>query len=450
MTPLLFVIGSLSLGAMRSFLLSDLLWRTPECQISQIERVCQQLNQGKAEEIRGETKAILKNIRPPRPNISKGEEKAIQELRKDQGKIYWPLIKGCPWLCWKKDDYIRKSEDLLKQNTYRELAPDPTNKYKNKLISLLKTIKSEGGINNSTYRRLYPTGAVSPKYYGLPKIHKPGVPLRPIISSRGSATYETAKELANIIKPLVGRSPHHVQNNKDFLENITDIKLQPYECIMSYDVSALFTSIPIDPAIKTIKKHLEEDQDLSKRTSMTVNHNHKSAGILPKKYIFFIPRQVLWSRQRGLQWLSNKPTGYNLFMEEFEKQAISTSTTPPILWKRFVDDTFTIIKKNNQDSFLEHLNSINPKIQFTCEETREDGSMPFLDVLVTPEDDGSLKTSCFRKQHTLICTSNGTATILFHLSTVWLVPYFIEHLLHAPPPTVARRRRTPLQSCHKM
>ena len=41
--------------------------------ISQIERVCQQLNQGKVEELQGETKAILKNIRPPRPNISKGE-----------------------------------------------------------------------------------------------------------------------------------------------------------------------------------------------------------------------------------------------------------------------------------------------------------------------------------------------------------------------------------------
>ena len=50
--------------------------------ISQIERVCQQLNQGKAEELRGETKAILKNIRPPRPNISKGEEKAIQKIEK--------------------------------------------------------------------------------------------------------------------------------------------------------------------------------------------------------------------------------------------------------------------------------------------------------------------------------------------------------------------------------
>ena len=62
----------------------------------------------------------------------------------------------------------------------------------------------------------------------------------------------------------------------------------------------------------------------------------------------------------------------NLYMEEFETQAIRTSPTPPTLWKRYVDDTFTIIKKNNRESFLEHLNSILPNIRFTCEETRED------------------------------------------------------------------------------
>ena len=95
-----------------------------------------------------------------------------------------------------KEEYIKKSEDLLKQHIYRELTTDATNKYKNRLINLLKTIKAEGGINNITYKRLYPRGAGSPKYYWLPKIHKAGVPLRPIISSRGSATYETAKELA--------------------------------------------------------------------------------------------------------------------------------------------------------------------------------------------------------------------------------------------------------------
>ena len=68
-----------------------------------------------------------------------------------------------------------------------------------------------------------------------------------------------------------------------------------------------------------------------------------------------------------------------------------------VLWKRFVDDTFTILKKQHKNSFLEHLNSINPSIKFTSEETRTDGSMPFLDILITCKDDGSLQTSVYRK-----------------------------------------------------
>ena len=72
------------------------------------------------------------------------------------------------------------------------------------------------------------------------------------------------------------------------------------------------------------------------------------------------------------------PIVANIFMEDFEVQAIMTSPSPPVLWKRYVDDTFTIIQKQQKDSFLEHLNTINPSIKFTSEETRPDGAMPFL------------------------------------------------------------------------
>ena len=64
---------------------------------------------------------------------------------------------------------------------------------------------------------------------------------------------------------------------------------------------------------------------------------------------------------------------------------------------RFVNDTFTIIKSSEKERFLEHLNSIDPNIQFTSEECREDGSMPFLDILLTPREDGSLNTTVYRE-----------------------------------------------------
>ena len=87
-------------------------------------------------------------------------------------------------------------------------------------------------------------------------MHKEGIPLRPIVSSVGSVSYETAKELSRILKPLVGKTTHHVKNTKDFIESIQDITLKTDECLVSYDIEALFTSVPIQPALTITKNKL--------------------------------------------------------------------------------------------------------------------------------------------------------------------------------------------------
>ena len=118
---------------------------------------------------------------------------------------------------------------------YIQSAPqDPTSQLKNKLITLLKDIKQTGGLTTQKYKQLYPTSAVPPKFYGLPKIHKTGTPLRPIVSSRGSITYGVAKELSHIIKPLVGQSPHHLKNTQHFIQQLQGKKVGTREIITSY------------------------------------------------------------------------------------------------------------------------------------------------------------------------------------------------------------------------
>ena len=79
-----------------------------------------------------------------------------------------------------------------------------------------------------------------------------------------------------------------------------------------------------------------------------------------------------------------------------KKIAMSTEP-PPLFWRRFVDDTFTILESPHKTSFLEHLNSIDHHIQFTSEEAGIDGSIPFLDVLIIPGEEGNLKTTVYRK-----------------------------------------------------
>ena len=74
------------------------------------------------------------------------------------------------------------------------------------------------------------------------------------------------------------------------------------------------------------------------------------------------------------------PVVANLYMEYFEDRALTAAVNPPRLWKRFVDDIFVILQQSKRDEFLQHINSVDPAIQFTTEEQRQDGSMPFLDT----------------------------------------------------------------------
>ena len=190
-----------------------------------------------AEELRSDVYRVLRHPRQLKPNLSKGEMAAIKQLRADKDRIILTADKGVVLVIMERKDYIEKAQQLLQDpNTYQTIPTDPTTKLKSRLITKLKKIKLDSRMDDTTYRRMYPTGAVIPKFYGLPKVHKENTPLRPIVSSIGSVSYGVAKEIARIIKALVGSTEHHVNNSKEFIEEMKKMKLEEGECITSYDV----------------------------------------------------------------------------------------------------------------------------------------------------------------------------------------------------------------------
>ena len=62
-----------------------------------------------------------------------------------------------------------------------------------------------------------------------------------------------------------------------------------------------------------------------------------------------------------------------------------------------MDDTFIILQSSNKAEFHKHLNSIDKHIQFTSAEAGDDASIPFVDVLITPDKEGNLTTTVYRK-----------------------------------------------------
>ena len=88
-----------------------------------------------------------------------------------------------------------------------------------------------------------------PKLYGLPKLHKPNIPMRPIVSFCGYPTYQLSKYLTNVLKPLTDKSRHKLQSSENFIDAIKSIQIPDDHKLMSFDVKSLFTSIPLQLAL---------------------------------------------------------------------------------------------------------------------------------------------------------------------------------------------------------
>ena len=87
--------------------------------------------------------------------------------------------------------------------------------------------------------------------------------------TQGSPTYNLSKYVAEILKPLVGKSAHHVVNSKEFITKIEQTKLDEDEILVSFDVLSLFTNVPVDEACNIAKERLLLDNTLHLKTSLS-------------------------------------------------------------------------------------------------------------------------------------------------------------------------------------
>ena len=263
-------------------------------------------------------------------NLNPAQCRALTQLKQDNTRVVLTADKGVAMVIMDQQDYNNRAQAFLQDtNTYKVLNKDPTPQLKNKLINLLKNIKQSGGLSTQKYKQLYPTSTVPPTFYGLPKIHKTGTPLRPIVSSRGSITYGVAKEFSHIIKPLVGQSPHYLKNTQHFIQQLQGKKLETGEIITSYDVKALFTSVPVQPSIQIVKQRLQQDTTLPQRTSMSISQITSLLEFCLTHTYFLFQGKYYEQVQGEAMGSPISPLIANIFMEEFEVKALQSFPNPP-------------------------------------------------------------------------------------------------------------------------
>ena len=103
----------------------------------------------------------------------------------------------------------------------------------------------------------------------------------------------------------------------------------------------------------------------------------------------------MWVRNSSL-WallMMTKVSSTNLFHNKGGFGDDCNALISKFSMKRFA----TIINKAHKEEFLSHINSVDSNIQFTAEDPGPDGSLPFLDILITPNEEGRLETSVYWK-----------------------------------------------------
>ena len=150
-----------------------------------------------------------------------------------------------------KTDYLEKAYSILNDNTkFRKIFSDNTDKMEAKLNRLLLKLHKAGHLNKATCTNLRFSGSHLGKFYGLRKVHKQSVPLRPIISANETFCHATAKYLAQLLAPLVYNG-YTVKDTFSFVSSIKSLKLS--SCYMiSFDVESLFTNVPLHETINII------------------------------------------------------------------------------------------------------------------------------------------------------------------------------------------------------
>jgi len=93
-----------------------------------------------------------------------------------------------------------------------------------------------------------------PSLYGLPKIHKANVPIRPIVSYISSPTYHLCKYLNHWFKVVTNFRPQYtVLNSIDLIEKLKTHDVPENDILISLDVTSLYTHVPLNSTINSIE-----------------------------------------------------------------------------------------------------------------------------------------------------------------------------------------------------
>ena len=219
-----------------------------------------------------------------------------------------------------------------------------------------------------------------PEFYTLTKIHKPSPVGRPIVSGCDGPTEKLSSFVDKLLQPIAQQQKSYLKDTTDFVNFIENTKVPAEVILVSMDVTSLYTNIPQEEGIDTVCRAYEIF--------------YRNEPPIPTQLLKRALRLILQENSfqfNGKNYLQTHGTAMgtkmavafsNIFMNKVETEILSQSLFKPLVWKRYIDDIFSLWTTNRDriEHFIEQANNHHPTIKFTAEIS--DKETTFLDTYI--------------------------------------------------------------------
>lgn len=317
------------------------------------------------------TKDLLKTVE--QNNVNPGELAAIRTLKERQDIIIKEADKGGAVCVWRKDLYVAEGEKQLGDaKFYKQLEGDITNNIHKDVTSVISKLVDTKDLPQGA-KSLIVRAPRCALFYLLPKIHKIGIPGRPVVSNVSCPTYLISKYLSNLLKPLVRKCPTYIKDTTDLLHKVASFKFDndsPDNCLFTMDIKGLYTNIPNGDGLNALKHYLDTRDNPSVSTTTLV----RLAELVLKQNCFEFNGKY-FSQINGTMMGTPFGVEYSCLAVAYQEKMIFEQYTgeKPILYLRYIDDVFGIstLPKGELDIFLQYVQDFHPSLKYTCDVAKE-------------------------------------------------------------------------------
>jgi hypothetical protein len=248
-----------------------------------------------------------------------------------------------------------------------------------------------------------------PQFYGIPKIHKEPVKMRPIIPCHSAIQNPAAKFVSKKLKPLVKAATSIIHGSKDLAIKLSKLVLKPgrrwYIC--TGDVVAFYPNIPIDHCINIVLSMYEEYIGTDRINLDELNEDQNQLLLELSMFIRCLRvgnthlithfQGKYYEQIKGLAMgVADSPDLANLYGWYFERNSNILINERTAFYGRYIDDCLAIVYAQSETEALEFVNQL--KFDGCVIEWDVSGaSAPFLDMLLYKDYNGSLQHMPYRK-----------------------------------------------------